>query len=76
LNSKGSLFLTRPSLGHYMANRDELLERANELFSSMLNGKLRVRIDETFPLAQAAVAHRYLEARQTKGKVLLQAASM
>jgi NADPH:quinone reductase len=75
LNSKGSIFLTRPSLGHYMANRDELLERTNDLFEGMLNDKLRVRVDETFPLAQAAVAHRYLEARQTKGKVLLQTAS-
>lgn len=71
LNSKGSLFLTRPNLGHYMANRAELLERANDLFNWMAAGKLNVRIDKTFPLTQAADAHRYLEGRQSKGKVLL-----
>jgi NADPH:quinone reductase len=71
LNNKGSLFLTRPSLGHYMLDRDELMQRTNDLFNSLLAGELRVRIDKTFPLAQAAVAHRYLEGRQTKGKVLL-----
>jgi NADPH:quinone reductase len=72
LNSKGSLFLTRPSLGHYMADRDELLQRTNDLFDGITGGALQARIDQTFALTQAAVAHRYLEARQTKGKVLLQ----
>lgn len=71
LNAKGSLFLTRPSLGHYAATREELLQRANDLFTWTAAGELEVRVDRTFPLAQAAEAHRYLEARQTKGKVLL-----
>ena len=71
LNPKGSLFLTRPSLGHYISDRTELLERANDLFNWMAAGKLKVRIDKTFPLAQAADAHRYLEERKSKGKILL-----
>lgn len=71
LNAKGSLFLTRPSLGHYAATREELLERANELFQWMIAGELTVRIDQTYPLAEAAAAHQYMEGRQTKGKVLL-----
>jgi NADPH2:quinone reductase len=71
LNAKGALFLTRPTLGFYTANRQELLERANDLFAWIASGELRVRVDQTFPLAQAAEAHRYLEGRQSKGKVLL-----
>lgn len=71
LNAKGSLFLTRPSLGHYAATREELLERANELFQWMIAGELTVRIDQTYPLAEATAAHQYMEGRQTKGKVLL-----
>jgi NADPH:quinone reductase len=71
LNGKGSLFLTRPTLGHYTATREELLSRTNDLFSWMAAGELRVTIDTTFPLDQAAEAHRYLEDRRTKGKVLL-----
>jgi len=71
LNGKGSLFLTRPTLGHYTANRDELLGRANDLFNWIASGKLKVRIDKTYPLAEAAEAHRYLEGRQSKGKILL-----
>jgi len=71
LNAKGSLFLTRPSLGHYVADRTELLERANALFEWIAAGELKVRIDQNFPLAEAAEAHRYLEARKTKGKILL-----
>jgi NADPH2:quinone reductase len=71
LNAKGSLFLTRPTLGHYIANRKELLERAGDLFEWIASGELHVRIDQTFPLAEAAEAHRYLEARKTKGKLLL-----
>ena len=71
LNTKGSLFLTRPSLGHYMATRSELQERANGIFSWMAAGKLKVRIDKTYPLAQAAEAHEYLEGRNSKGKILL-----
>ena len=71
LNLKGSLYLTRPTMGAYVATREELLQRASDLFSWMQAGKLTVRIDRAFPLAQAADAHRYLEGRQTKGKVLL-----
>ena len=71
LNAKGSLFLTRPTLGHYIATREELLWRTRDLFGWSAAGELDVRIDVTFPLDQAAEAHRYLEDRQTKGKVLL-----
>jgi len=71
LNSKGSIFLTRPTLGHYTADPSELRWRADDLFSWITSGKLDVRIDQTFPLAEAPEAHRYIEGRQTKGKVLL-----
>ena len=71
LAQKGSLFLTRPTMGHYIATREELLARANELLQWVASGRLRVRIDRTFPLAQAADAHRALESRATAGKVLL-----
>lgn len=71
LNAKGSLYLTRPFLGHYTADRDELLGRATDLFDWMAAGELKVHIDKTFPLAEAGEAHRYLEDRQSKGKVLL-----
>lgn len=71
LNAKGSLYLTRPFLGHYTADRAELLQRVNDIFSWMAAGELKVRIDKTFPLAEAAEAHRYLEGRQSKGKILL-----
>jgi NADPH2:quinone reductase len=71
LAAKGSLFLTRPTLGHYTATREELLSRANDLFEWVKSGELKVRIDRTFPLAEAAAAHRALESRQTVGKLLL-----
>jgi NADPH:quinone reductase len=71
LNQKGSLYLTRPTLGAYTLTREELLGRANDLFAWIKAGKLTVRIDQAFPLTEAAEAHRYLEGRQTKGKVLL-----
>ncbi len=71
LNAKGSLFLTRPLLAHYTANRAELLQRANDLFDWMRAGKLHVRIDRTFPLHAAADAQRALQSRATKGKILL-----
>ena len=71
LNQKGSLFLTRPSLTHYADDREELLHRSGDLFRWMSSGELNVRIDTTFALADAAAAHRYIEGRQTKGKVLL-----
>ena len=71
LNRKGSLFLTRPKLGDYVATREELESRANELLGWVQSGKLDVRIGAEFPLAEAAEAHRALEARKTTGKVLL-----
>ncbi len=71
LNSKGSLFLTRPTLVHYTASREELLQRASDLFSWVAAGELKVRVDRTFPLVEAAEAHRYLESRKSKGKLLL-----
>jgi NADPH2:quinone reductase len=71
LRVKGSLFLTRPTLEHYTAGRAELLQRSDDLFAWLRDGELSVRIDTTFPLAEAAEAHRYLEGRKTRGKVLL-----
>jgi NADPH2:quinone reductase len=71
LASSGSLFLTRPTLGHYIADRAELLARADELLGWIADGKLSVRIGAEFPLADAADAHRALEGRHTTGKVLL-----
>lgn len=71
LNSKGSLFLTRPSLFHYIAERGDLVKRAGELFVLISEGTLNVHLDSTFALADAAEAHRKLENRETSGKVLL-----
>ncbi|MBN2575671.1 MAG: quinone oxidoreductase [Deltaproteobacteria bacterium] len=68
---QGSYFLTRPSIFHYTATRSELVARARHLFELVVSGNLRVRIDRTFPLAQAAEAHRALTSRATTGKVLL-----
>jgi NADPH2:quinone reductase len=71
LNAKGSLFLTRPSLFHYVAAREELLARARDILGWVREGRLRLRIDAEFPLTDAAEAHRALEGRRTTGKVLL-----
>lgn len=71
LNQKGALFLTRPTLAYYTATRDELLGRAQDLFTWIAAGKLTLRIDQTFPLAEASKAHEYMAGRRTKGKVLL-----
>jgi NADPH2:quinone reductase len=71
LNQAGSLFLTRPSLAHYVATRAELEQRASEVLSAIAAGALRVRIDQRFALDAAAEAHRVLEARGSSGKVLL-----
>ena len=67
----GSLFLTRPTLAHYAATRDELVWRAGEVLGWVQDGSLDVRIDRKVPLADAGEAHRALEARRTTGKVLL-----
>lgn len=71
LASGGSLFFTRPVLGHYTSQRDELLARAGELLRWVGDGKVRVRIGETHPLEDASVAHERLQSRLTTGKVLL-----
>lgn len=71
LNRKGSLFLTRPTLATYVATRDELLSRANDLFGWMAKGELDVRIGAEFPLAKAGDAQKALAGRETTGKVLL-----
>ena len=71
LSKKGSLFLTRPTLGDYTSTPAELRSRAGELFRWVAEGSLTVRIGGTFPLAAAAEAHRALESRQTTGKLLL-----
>jgi NADPH2:quinone reductase len=71
LNRKGSLFLTRPTIAHYIARREELERRVSDLCNWVEAGTLRVRVDRSYPLARAADAHRALESRQTMGKVLL-----
>lgn len=71
LSRKGSLFLTRPSLVHYVADRASLEARAADVLGDAAAGRLKVRIDRTYPLSEAAEAHRALEGRQTTGKVLL-----
>lgn len=68
---KGSFFLTRPALAHYTLTREELLWRAGDVLNGVASGALRLRIDSTFALADAAGAHRVLEGRRTAGKVLL-----
>ena len=71
LNAKGSLFLTRPSLAHHVLTRDELLWRAGDVLQWIDSGQLKLRIDRTYSLAEAAAAHRDLEGRKTAGKLLL-----
>ena len=72
LNQKGSLFLTRPTLAHYTATREELMWRASEIFQWIESGELDVRIAAEFPLEQVAAAHDALEGRLTTGKVLIE----
>ncbi len=71
LNAKGSLFLTRPSLAHYCQTREELLWRVGDVLGWVASGALKLRIGGTYPLADAARAHRDLEGRKTTGKLLL-----
>ncbi len=71
LSQKGSLFLTRPSLQHYVASREELLWRAGDVLGWVQEGKLKLRIDRVYKLSEAAEAHRALESRATAGKLLL-----
>jgi NADPH2:quinone reductase len=71
LSQKGSLYVTRPTLGHYTATREELVARSGAVFVMMAAGKLKLRIEHTYPLADAQRAHRDLEGRKTTGKLLL-----
>ncbi len=71
LGAKGSLFVTRPTLHHYTSTREELLTRAHGVLNAISTGTLKIWIGATFPLAEAAEAHRQLEGRKTTGKVLL-----
>ncbi len=71
LQARGSLFLTRTSVDDYLATREELVERAGQVLRAIAEGCLRLRIDRTYPLAEAAEAHRAIGGRQTIGKILL-----
>jgi NADPH:quinone reductase len=71
LAQKGSLYVTRPTLHNYIASREELVARSEAVFSMIAGGKLKVRIEHTYPLAEAQRAHRDLEGRKTTGKLLL-----
>lgn len=71
LSQKGSLYVTRPTLVNYIATRDELLARSGAVFGMVAAGKLKLRIEHTYPLAEAQRAHRDLEGRKTTGKLLL-----
>src|SRR5208282_4220294 len=71
LAAKGSLYITRPTLGTYVAKHADLLATARDLFSVVRSGKVKIRVNQTYPLAQAAQAHRDLEARKTTGSTVL-----
>jgi NADPH2:quinone reductase len=71
LAQKGSLFLTRPTLVHYTATREDLVKAARELFAVVNSGKVKISVNQTYPLKEAAQAHRDLEARKTTGSTVL-----
>jgi NADPH:quinone reductase len=71
LNARGSLFLTRPSLGHYLLTRNELVSRATAVLDGVASGALKLHIHATYPLANAAAAHVELESRRSVGKLIL-----
>lgn len=71
LTQKGSLFVTRPKLGDYIATREELEQRSNDVLQMIVRGDLKLRIHKSYPLAEAQRAHRDLEGRKTTGKILL-----
>ena len=71
LSQKGSLYVTRPTLGHYTATREELEWRANDVLRMIVDGEVKLRIHKVYPLTEAAQAHRDLEGRNTTGKLLL-----
>jgi NADPH2:quinone reductase len=72
LAEAGSVFFTRPHLADYIATHEELEQRASAFFEAYTTGRLIVAIDRVFPLAAVADAHRYIESRATRGKVLLE----
>jgi NADPH2:quinone reductase len=74
LAEAGSVFFTRPHLADYISTSEEIRGRARDLFALQAAGKLTITVDRHYPLAAAADAHRYLEGRNTKGKLLLDAA--
>lgn len=71
LSTKGSLYITRPTLVNYIASRDELVARSNAVFAMIASGKVKLRIEHKYPLSEVRLAHRDLEGRKTTGKVLL-----
>lgn len=71
LSQKGSLYVTRPTLANYIATRDELVARSSAVLNMVASGNLKLRIEHTYPLAEAQQAHRDLEGRKTTGKILL-----
>ena len=71
LAQKGSLYLTRPTLFHYIATREQLEQSAGELFEMVASGKVKIEVKQRFPLKDAAEAHRQLEARKTSGSTIL-----
>jgi NADPH2:quinone reductase len=71
INQRGSLFVQRPSLNHHIAAREELMQRASEVLGWIRDGRIKLRVEHQFQLAQAADAHRALEGRKTTGKILL-----
>ena len=71
LQQKGSLYLTRPTLGTHIASRADLVKRSNDLFAVVKSGKVKIETTKKYKLADAAQAHRDLEARQTTGSVIL-----
>ena len=71
LNAKGCLYLTRPRLDVYIESREELVERAGDVLGWIAEGKLKLRVEHTYPLANAAKAHTDLNGRKTTGKVVL-----
>ena len=71
LAARGSLFVTRPSLMAYTATRQDLVDHAEDLFEVVQNGAVRIEVNQTYPLAEAARAHQDLEARKTTGSTIL-----
>jgi NADPH2:quinone reductase len=71
LSAKGSLFMTRPSLGNYVATRETLAETANDLFDVVQKGIVKIAVNQTYPLQDVAQAHRDLEGRKTTGSTVL-----